>query len=157
MVLALKLLASLVVCQIAGFIDAIFTTPSITTWYMTLNKPFFNPPNSVFAPVWTFLFIAMGLSLFFVWAKTEHQKEKFLAMTLFAIQLLFNMMWSLAFFGFHSPLFGIFVILILLALIIATTIRFFKLSEIAGILMAPYILWVGFATILNIAIFVLNR
>ncbi|MDD5731876.1 MAG: tryptophan-rich sensory protein [Patescibacteria group bacterium] len=157
MILALKLIASLVICQIAGFIGAIFTTPAVTTWYTTLNKPFFNPPSSIFAPVWTVLFIAMGIALFLVWTKTEHAKEKKLAILLFSIQLAFNVLWSVVFFGLHSPFIGILVILILLALIIATTIKFYKLSEIAGMLMVPYALWVGFATVLNIAVFILNR
>lgn len=156
-VLALKLLASLAICQLAGFIGAIFTTPSISTWYFALNKPIFNPPNYLFAPVWTLLFVAMGIALFLIWSKSENTKEKRLAIILFTLQLLFNVMWSIVFFGFHSPLFGIFVIIILLALIIITTIKFFKLSDMAGILMIPYIIWVGFATILNIALYVLNR
>lgn len=157
MILAFKLLASLVVCQAAGFIGAVFTTPSISTWYATLSKPVFNPPNYLFAPVWTVLFIAMGVALFLIWAREKNNKEKKLAIILFFIQLGFNIMWSIVFFGLHSPLFAIFVIVILLALIIATTIRFFKLSEVAGLLMIPYILWVSFATILNIALYVLNR
>jgi len=155
--LAFKLLASLVVCQIAGFIGAVFTTPSISTWYATLEKPALNPPNYLFGPVWTFLFIAMGVALFLIWARAKNDKEKKLAIILFFIQLFFNIMWSIVFFGLHSPLLAIFVIIILLVLIIATTIKFFRLSEAAGILMIPYILWVGFATILNIAIYFLNR
>lgn len=156
-ILALKLLASLIICQIAGFIGAIFTTPAISTWYATLEKPTFNPPNYLFAPVWTILFIAMGVALFLIWAKTKNDKEKKLAILLFAIQLFFNIMWSIVFFGLHSPFLGIIIIIILLALIITTTIRFFKLSETAGILMIPYILWVSFATVLNIALYMLNR
>jgi len=74
-ILALKLLASLVICQIAGFIGAIFTTPAVSTWYLTLNKPVFNPPNYLFAPVWTFLFIAMAIALFLVWVKKDGEKN----------------------------------------------------------------------------------
>ena len=156
-ILAVKLLSSLAACQAAGLIGAVFTMPAVNTWYLTLNKPFFNPPNSIFGPVWTVLFIAMGIALFLVWVKNEHKKEKRLAIILFFIQLLFNMLWSVVFFGLHSPFLGVLIILILLALIIATAIRFYKLSETAGMLMIPYILWVSFASILNIAIWVLNR
>ena len=155
--LAFKLLVSLVVCQLAGFIGAVFTTPAIGTWYATLTKPAFNPPNYLFAPVWTFLFIAMGVALFLIWVREKNDKEKKLAIILFFIQLFFNVAWSIVFFGFHSSLFAIFVIIILLVLIIKTTAKFFKLSEPAGILMIPYILWVSFAMILNIAVYFLNR
>lgn len=156
-ILALKLLVSLVVCQLAGLVGAMFTTSEISTWYRLLQKPFFSPPNYLFAPVWTLPFVAMAVALFLVWIRIGKEKEKRLAMILFALQLFFNMLWSVVFFGLHSPLAGVFIIIILLFLIIATTLKFLRLSQIAAILMLPYILWVSFATLLNIAIWILNR
>jgi len=94
----LKLVASVILCQVAGFLGSLFTTPAIPTWYATLKKPFFNPPNWIFSPVWISLFILMGISLFFVWRRPNHPKFK-MAFIFFFVQLILNILWSVAFFG----------------------------------------------------------
>ena len=152
----LKLVASIIICQLAGFIGSIFTRPSIPTWYASLEKPSFTPPNWLFAPVWTALFLLMGVSVFLVWRDRSGSQRGRIALTIFAIQLVLNMVWSIAFFGFRSPLAGLIVILVLWVAILSTILNFLKVSEIAGILLFPYILWVTFAAVLNASIFAMN-
>jgi len=152
----IKLFLSLGLCLSAGFIGAIFTRQSVSTWYQTINKPSFNPPNWIFSPVWTTLFILMGISLFLVWQKGLSEKNIRVALLIFLIQLIFNTMWSLVFFGLKSPFLGFLVIVILWFLILLTILKFFKISKIAGWLLVPYILWVSFASILNFYIWILN-
>ncbi len=151
-----KLIISVLVCLGAGFVGSLFTTPRIDTWYANLQKPSFNPPNWLFGPVWTLLFILMGIALFLVWNKGNNPGVR-AAIFMFAIQLLFNMLWSIVFFGMRSPLGGIFVIIILWILIAITIILFYRNSFAASVLLLPYLLWVSFATILNFAIYLLNR
>jgi tryptophan-rich sensory protein len=152
-----KLIISIVVCEVAGLIGSIFTAPAVRTWYPTLIKPSFKPPNWLFAPVWTALFLLMGIAMFLVWSqRAEAPKERRRAITIFFVQLFFNILWSIMFFGLKTPLLGFIVIIILWVLILATIIRFFKISKPAGWLLIPYILWVSFASILNLAILVLN-
>jgi len=152
----LRLVASIIICQLAGFIGSIFTRSSIPTWYASLEKPSFTPPNWLFAPVWTILFLLMGVSVFLVWRDRSGSQRSRVALAIFAIQLVLNMVWSIAFFGFRSPLAGLIVILVLWIAILSTILNFLKVSEIAGILLIPYILWVTFAAVLNVSIFALN-
>lgn len=152
-----KLVLSLAVCQLAGVIGSVFTSKSVSTWYPTLSKPSFNPPNWLFAPVWTILFILMGISLFLIWSRSLLAKEKRKkAMFIFGLQLIFNILWSVMFFGLKSPLLGFITIIILWILILLTIIKFFKISKAAGWLLIPYILWVSFAAILNFSILIIN-
>jgi tryptophan-rich sensory protein len=151
-----KLVVSLVACQCAGLIGSIFTTPAIPTWYATLQKPSFNPPNWLFAPAWITLYLLMGIAAFLIWRRGLKQKEVRAALVVFLVQLVLNALWSVVFFGLQSPLYGMVVILALWVAILLTILRFFKLSTAAGALMLPYILWVSFASVLNIAIFMLN-
>lgn len=152
----LKLVASVIVCQIAGFLGSLFTTPAIPTWYQTLNKPFFTPPNWVFSPVWISLFVFMGISLYFVWRRTDHPTFR-IALVFFFVQLILNILWSIVFFGLRSPFLGL-VDIVLLWIAIPLTIRYFlKVSKFAGALLVPYLLWVGFATLLNFSLWILNR
>ncbi|MFH1369092.1 MAG: TspO/MBR family protein [Elusimicrobiota bacterium] len=154
----LKLIISITVSLSAGVIGAFFTTPSVKAWYPTLLKPSFNPPNWLFGPVWTLLYILMGIALFLVWnAPGANEEQKNNAMTIFFIQLALNTLWSIVFFGMHSIVGGLFVILFLSSFIIWTTVCFMLISKTAGWLMAPYILWVSFATVLNAAIWKLNK
>lgn len=142
----------------AGFIGSFFTAPSITSWYQTINKPFFTPPNYVFAPVWTTLYILMGIALFMVWQKKNSGKNKLqiLAIELFFIQLFVNIFWSIAFFGLHSPILAM-VVLIALWVLVFETIRYFaKINKTASYLLYPYIAWASFAGILNLFIVLLN-
>ena len=151
----LKLVVGIILCQLAGFLGSLFTTPAIPTWYATLKKPFFAPPNWIFSPVWISLFILMGISLFFVWRRTDHPKFK-IAFVFFFVQLILNILWSAAFFGLKSPLLGLMDIILLWIAILFTIQNFSKVSKFAGVLLIPYLLWVSFATLLNFSLWILN-
>lgn len=153
----LKLIASILICQVAGFVGSFFTTPSIPGWYEGLNKPSFNPPNSVFAPVWTILYLLMGIALFLVWREGFGNERIRKGLAIFGIQLVLNVGWSIAFFGFRSPLAGLFVIVVLWVAILLTILDFFGISRIAAILLVPYIVWVSYAAVLNLFLYTLNR
>jgi tryptophan-rich sensory protein len=151
----LKLVLSVALCQLAGFLGSLFTIPAIPTWYKTLNKPFFTPPDWIFSPVWISLFILMGISLFLVWQRQGHRKLK-MALIFFFAQLIFNMLWSAAFFGLRSPLLGLIDIVLLWFAILLTIQNFLRVSRTAGLLLLPYILWVSFAAVLNFSLWILN-
>jgi benzodiazapine receptor len=151
----LKLVISIFLCQLAGFLGSLFTAPAIPTWYKTLDKPFFSPPNWIFSPVWISLFILMGISLFMVWRKQEQPRFK-VALIFFFVQLIFNILWSAAFFGLRSPLLGLIEIVLLWAAILLTIQHFLRISKMAGLLLLPYILWVSFAVVLNFSLWILN-
>ena len=139
----------------AGIIGSVFTFPAIPTWYATLNKPFFSPPNWIFGPVWTALFTLMGIALYLVWQKKTKFK-KAAALRIFTIQLILNTLWSILFFGLQSPALAFIEILFLWAFIALSIKAFYKVSKAAGYLLVPYILWISFATLLNLAIVMLN-
>lgn len=150
----IKLIVSIVICQLAGIMGSFFTSDSVKTWYPTLIKPSFNPPNGVFAPVWTTLFLLMGISLYLIW--TSKSKKKKLPLTFFGIQLGLNILWSILFFGLKMPLFAFIEIIILWTFILLTIISFYKISKASAYLLIPYLLWVSFAVVLNFALFYLN-
>ena len=152
----IRLVVSIIACQGAGLIGAIFTTPAIPTWYAALEKPAFTPPNSVFAPIWVTLYLLMGIAVFLIWRIGLRESGVKLAFVIFWGQLVLNALWSVVFFGFKSPLAGVVVIIILWAAILLTIIRFFKLSKVAGGLLIPYILWVSIASYLSAGIWMLN-
>lgn len=152
----LKLLISIVFCMSAGIIGSFFTISSIPNWYMNLNKPIFAPPNWLFGPVWTLLYILMGISLYLVWIKLESNPNSKKAIKIFLLQLGLNFIWTPVFFGLRSPLFGLLIIIALLISIVVTMKSFFTISKVAMYLLIPYLLWVSFATILNAAIYWLN-
>ena len=152
----LKLVISIVACQCAGLIGSIFTTPAIPTWYETLAKPSFTPPNWLFAPAWVTLYVLMGVAVFLVWRKGLGTKNVNAALITFLVQLVLNVLWSALFFGAKSLVGGAVVIVLLWIAILFTTLRFFKISTVAGGLLIPYILWVTFASALNISILALN-
>lgn len=151
-----KLVISIIFCQAAGFIGSIFTTPSITTWYATLQKPPFTPPNWLFAPAWITLYLLMGISASLVWHKGLENRPVGTALIIFLAQLILNTLWSIVFFGLESPLYGLIVIAVLWIMILLTILKFFRISAPAGALLLPYIGWVSFAAILNAALFILN-
>jgi len=153
----IKLIVSIVACQGAGGIGAIFTTPAIPTWYAGLRKPAFTPPNSVFGPIWVTLYLLMGIAVFLVWREGLSQDGVTVAFTLFWVQLALNVLWSVVFFGLKSLLGGMGVILILRAAILTNIIVFFGLSPVAGGLLIPYIIWVSIAANLNAQVWRLNR
>jgi tryptophan-rich sensory protein len=147
---------SVLVCLAIGFLASIATQSSVNDWYVTLNKPSFTPPNYLFAPVWTALYILMGVAAGIVWSKGYHHIWVKTALYHFAFQLLLNALWSIVFFGLKNPLGGMVVILALLTMIILT-IKWFKvISKTAALLMIPYVLWVAFASALNYKIWELN-
>ncbi len=144
------------VCLAIGFLSSIATQSSVNDWYVTLNKPSFTPPNYLFAPVWTALYIMMGIAAGIVWSKGYHHIWVKTALYHFVFQLLLNALWSIVFFGLKNPLGGMIVILALLTMIILT-IKWFKvISKPAALLMIPYVLWVAFASALNYKIWELN-
>lgn len=152
-----KLIFSLVITQLAGAIGSLFTMSSVNTWYAALEKPTLTPPNWLFGPVWITLYVLMGIALFLIWKQDTRRKNVQQALSLFSLQLIANATWSILFFGLQSPLCGLVNIILLLALIVATIISFWKLSKPAAYLLVPYLLWVSYATYLNAAIFLLNR
>lgn len=152
----LRLVIAIVICEGAGVVGSLFTTPSIQTWYATLTKPSFSPPNWLFAPVWTLLFLLMGISAYIIWSKGLNADEVKIALVIFGIQLLLNIFWSILFFGYHAPMAAFVEIIFLWLSILATIIYFLPISALAAWLLTPYILWVSFASILNFYLWRLN-
>ena len=151
-----KLAASIMFCLFAGLVGSFFTSPAIPGWFATLVKPAFSPPNWIFAPVWTILFVLMGISMYLVWNKGLQNRDVRISLFIFDIQLVLNVLWSFLFFGLRSPFYA-FVEIIILWVVIAFTIQnFLKISRTAELLLVPYILWVSFAAILNFYIWNLN-
>lgn len=151
----LRLIVSLIICQLAGFIGSLFTTPAIPEWYASLQKPSFTPPNWLFSPVWIFLYLLMGVTLYLLW-QTASKKGAKLALLLFSIQLVLNMLWSVIFFGLKSPMVAFIEILVLWVAIILTMTKSLKVARVAGYLLLPYIIWVSFAAVLNFFLWKLN-
>ena len=148
------LIASVFVCLAAGFIGSFFTTPYIPTWYESLNFPSFRPPNWLFGPVWTMLFILMGVSLYLVLEKDIKKVKPQLA--IFGVQLALNVLWSFLFFASQSPFYAFIEIITLWFAILFTIISFYKVSKKASMILIPYIAWVSFASILNYYVWILN-
>jgi translocator protein len=151
-----KLIITLVACQLAGIIGSIFTVSAIPCWYAQLLKPELNPPNWIFGPAWTILYILMGISAFLIWKKGFEKKEIKIALTVFIFQLFLNAIWSIIFFGLKNPFWAFIEIIILWLAILGTIIIFYKISKPAAILLIPYIFWVSFAAYLNYSIWQLN-
>lgn len=151
-----KIIIAIIVSELAGIIGSIFTTPSITSWYANLAKPELAPPNWLFAPVWTTLFALMGITAFLIWKKGLERRDVKIALGIFIGQLILNTLWSVIFFGLHSPGGAFIEIIFLWLAILATIIVFAKISRPAAWLLAPYILWVSFAAYLNYSIWMLN-
>jgi len=151
-----KFAASLLLPLGIGAIAGIFTSKAIPGWYASLNQPSFNPPNWVFGPVWTTLYIIMGISLFLIW-KLDVGKERNQAILVFMLQLFLNFCWSFFFFYFKIIGIALIDIVALWIMIVIMLIRFYKLKPLAAYINIPYLLWVTFATALNAAYFFLNR
>lgn len=152
----LKLVISLGLTMGLGLLGGLFTAPEINDWYAGLQKPSFNPPNAIFAPVWTFLYALMGISFFLVWKQpVSHKRNR--ALVLFAVQFVFNFCWSIIFFQLHAIGWALVEIILLWILVLATITSFVKLSRIAAILLVPYLAWVSFATVLTACIYQLNK
>jgi tryptophan-rich sensory protein len=149
--LAVFLALSFAVAAISG----LTTAASVTTWYAALNKPAFNPPNWVFGPVWTVLYVLMAVAAWRVWLRPA-SRERRTALALYAVQLGLNFAWSLVFFGAHAPAAALADITALFAAVCSTALAFRRLSPAAALMLAPYSLWVAFAGALNFAIWRLN-
>lgn len=150
------ILVSVTICLLVGFLSGFATQSSVNDWYLTLNKPFFNPPNWVFAPVWSALYILMGVAAGLVWAKGYYHIWVKTALYHFVFQLLLNALWSIVFFGLKNP-FGALLIIIALNVLLGFTFKWFKVVKPrAAYLLLPYMAWVGFASLLNGAIWYLN-
>ncbi len=153
-----KLLLSVAIPFLVGVFGTLFTTAdSLNNWYAGLRKPPFNPPAWVFGPVWTTLYIMMGIAAFLIWRKGIDNKIVRIALACYIIQLFLNAVWTPLFFGLHSPLLGLIDIVLLLNTIIVTIYAFFQISRPAAILLVPYLAWVFFATFLNASLYILNR
>ena len=155
MVKIIKLIISIVIPFIASLIGSLFTSSAIPTWYAALNKPSFNPPNWIFGPVWTVLYILMGISLYLIWVKPFSKKVKY-ALDIFGIQLVLNIMWSFLFFYSRNPLFAFIEIIFLWLFILYTIFLFYRISKPSAYLLVPYALWVSFASNLNYYFWILN-
>ncbi len=151
-----KLAIAIIVSELAGIIGSFFTFEAIPTWYATLVKPTLNPPSWIFGPVWTTLYLLMGIAAFLVWKKGWEQKEVKIALGIFTGQLVLNTLWSIIFFGLQSPGWALIDILLMWISIVATIIVFYRISRPAAYLLLPYLAWVSFASYLNYAIWTLN-
>lgn len=152
----LKLLLSIILCEGVGILGSVFTIPSITTWYSHLSKPAFNPPNWIFGPVWTTLYLLIGVSLYLILEKNL-KKEKNLILIVFLIQLFLNFLWSIIFFGMHLPMAAFVEIAFLWGSIVWMIVNFWKFSKSASLILVPYLCWVSFAAILNLTVAILNH
>ncbi|CAN5358617.1 TspO/MBR family protein [soil metagenome] len=151
-----KIIIAVVVCLAIGSLSGLATMDAIDGWYATINKPSFNPPNWVFGPAWTLLYILMGIAAGLVWKAGWERKEVRTALAVFGVQLLLNGLWSIIFFTLESPIWALVEILVLLMFIVLTIILFRHINTAAAYLLVPYLLWVSFATVLTASILYLN-
>ncbi len=160
-----QLVAAIIISELAGVIGSLFTTTAVNGWYTLLVRPSFAPPSWIFGPVWTTLFLLMGIAAFLVWRKGKTDalqqggafpKRVRIALTLFGIQLVLNTLWSIIFFGSENLGGAFFEIIFLWIAIVATTVAFYKIIKPAAYLLLPYIAWVTFAAYLNYAFWQLN-
>ena len=152
-----KLFIAILICEGTGIISGLIANTGMNPWFETLNKPSWNPPAYLFAPVWTMLYLLMGISLWLIWKSNTPAPQKINLIILFALQLFLNFWWSIFFFKFHSPALALLNIILMLILILLTIINFSKISKPAAWLLVPHIAWVSFATILNYTIWILNK
>lgn len=143
------------VCLVAAGLGSIATRPEISGWYQTIEKPSWNPPDWVFGPIWTTLYIMMAIAAWLVW-RANGLTAAGRPLTLFALQLTLNVAWSWIFFGMHQLGWAFADLVVLWLAILATTVAFFQKSQTAGWLMVPYLAWVSFAGVLNLTIWRLN-
>ena len=146
-----------ILCLSIGGLSGFITQAAIPTWYADLEKPFFTPPNWLFAPVWTILYCLMGIAAGLVWSKGSHHRWVKTALYHFGAQLIVNGLWSIVFFGLKSPRIALLVIGLLLYLVIKTIYWFKIVHRPSAYLLYPYLLWVSFASFLNLGIYYLNN
>jgi translocator protein len=151
-----RLILSVLIVFLAGSIGSLATLPEITTWYASLAKPAWTPPDWVFGPVWSTLYVLMGIALFLVWRQGLDRRDVKYAILIFGVQLLLNVLWSVVFFGLHSILGGFILILLLWIAILVNILAFYIISRAAGLLLIPYLIWVSIASYLNYSVYLLN-
>ncbi len=152
----LKLISSIIIVFLAGAVGTVSTLPQITSWYAALTKPSWTPPNWAFGPIWSILYILMGIALFLVWREGLNRKDVRIAILIFAAQLIINVLWSLIFFGTHNIFGGLILIIILIIAILVNIIVFYNISKPAGLILIPYLVWVCIAAYLNYSVYILN-
>jgi benzodiazapine receptor len=150
------LIGFIAVSEFAGVIGSLFTLEAIPTWYAALQKPSFSPPNWLFGPVWTTLYLLMGIAAYLVWREGSRRYDVHNGLFIFVLQLVLNAVWSIVFFGMHSIMGGLIVIALLWLSIVWTMVAFYKVKKSAAYLLIPYIAWVSFASVLNYALYTLN-
>ena len=151
-----KFIIAIFICETVGIVSGLLTQNETVTWFSTLQKPSWNPPAYLFGPVWTTLFLLMGISLALVWTSNAPEPQKLRAELTFALQLFLNFMWSILFFSCHSPALAFVDILLMIVIILMTIGRFARISKGAAWLLIPYLAWVCFASVLNYHIWMLN-
>lgn len=152
----MKLIISILIPLLVGITAGFFTTEGVNGWYAAAAKPSFNPPNWIFAPVWTTLYILMGIALYLVWKPAADKTLKQTAITLFVVQLILNFFWSFIFFSLQQTGWALVEIMVMWMAILLTIFWFAKISKKAAWLLVPYVCWVSFATVLNFYIWKLN-
>ena len=153
----IKLTICLAIPQIVGFTSGFFTVTNVASWYKQIIKPEWNPPNWIFGPVWTALYLMMGIALYLIWKSNTSVEKKRAAIILWSVQLLLNFFWSFIFFTQHQIGWALVEIICLWLLILFTIFSFASISKTAAWLLVPYISWVSFAALLNYAIWELNK
>lgn len=153
----LKLVICIAIPLIIGSISGILVSKNVTSWYKTLVKSTFNPPNWIFGPAWTLLYILMGIALFLVIKNGFNDSNVKIAVSVFALQLLLNAAWSPVFFNLHQIFLALIIIVTLWLMIIATMFVFWRVNSVASMILVPYLAWVSFASLLNYSIYLLNR
>jgi tryptophan-rich sensory protein len=139
-----------------GALGSWATLQSVKTWYRTINKPSFNPPDWLFGPVWTTLYVLIGIAAYLVWVRRDKIVHFPRTVAIYLIQLILNLAWSFIFFYLHEIGFALAEIILLLIIIVINGLVFYKINKWAGLIFIPYFLWVSFATILTYNIFILN-
>lgn len=157
MKVTVKLICSVFVCLLTGFLGSFLTMDSVSTWYADLSKPSFTPPDWAFGVVWPILYVMMGISAFLIWNKGIGSKQARVALGLFILQLILNSLWTPIFFGLNMMALALVEIVLLWVAILITIFAFWRISKTAAYLLIPYILWVSFAIVLNAALWYLNR
>jgi len=155
------LIGFLILCVGGGSISGISTIDQIDGWYATLKKPFFNPPNWIFGPVWTILYSAMGVAAWWIWRLSRDGKgivpvRYRPALLLFLAQLIVNFIWTPVFFGAENLGLALIIIVVMWVLIVLTILAFWRIRKWPAVLMMPYLAWVSFATLLNASLWLLN-
>ncbi|MFC1627349.1 TspO/MBR family protein [Patescibacteria group bacterium] len=153
----MKLLFSILIAQLAGLVGSFFTVSSVKSWYLTINKPSWNPPGWLFGPVWITLYTLMGIASYLVWQKRDVNSNVKAALAVYGVHLAMNALWSILFFGLKNPGLAFIEILGLLFFIVLTMVMFYKVKPVTFWFLLPYLLWVSFASALNFTIWRLNR